>query len=511
MAVVVASSEQLYDPNGTLGLSTRKAGVDVDGPAQTRSRRPKPSQKSNESISTLPDEQDVGRNSSSSGKAAEPILQVPAPTKSRRKTKLKSKQSQQSLQASAMSSNRSISTAGSRAQIHTAKRTGSAASMRRGDSAIALGRSRAVSSQSRVLGATSVSRISGRTASRLNLGTAKRRGSASVPVDSTSAKSKLKKPPSAPPRRLTHEERSLLHACEGTDLDAVYKMLWQNPDVNCKKPVFGSSPLSVACRKGNAKIAEILLSFGADVSAADEYGVTPLHWAANSGDAVLVMLLLRMARNAGVLLPALASLSPADSLSNNAPNILGRRDLFGSTPLHFASVNNRADIARALVAAGSDPMAVNNDGRRPSELTTDIALKAYLKDEEHRMQKYHAAFQRVIRKAAAAGGMPPTRQAASASSRDTSRGQSNTGAKSPSRPATTALARARSRSGPIKQASRQGTKKKRVEGSKPPTRSDEDGDLPNTTVQEVFVLQQAAVAIPVSNAAPPSGDSPMTV
>ncbi|KAI9007342.1 ankyrin repeat-containing domain protein [Gaertneriomyces semiglobifer] len=270
-----------------------------------------------------------------------------------------------------------------------------------------------------------------------------------------------------------------------------------------------TSPLSVACRKGNAKIAEILLSFGADVSAADEYGVTPLHWAANSGDAVLVMLLLRMARNAGVLLPALASLSPADSPSNNAPNILGRKDLFGSTPLHFASVNNRADIARALVAAGSDPMAVNNDGRRPSELTTDIALKAYLKDEEHRMQKYHAAFQRVIRKAAAAGGVTPNRQAASASARDTSRGQSNTGAKSPSRPATTALARARSRSGPIKQASgsRQGTtKKKRVESS-----GDENGGLPNATGQEVFVLQQAAVAIPASNAAPPSGDSPMPV
>ncbi|KAI9007341.1 hypothetical protein BC832DRAFT_449192 [Gaertneriomyces semiglobifer] len=220
MAVVLASSDQLYDPNGTLGLSTRKAGVDVDGPAQTRSRRPKPSQKSNESISTLPDEQDVRRDSSSN--KAEPTLQVPVPTKARRKTKLKSKQSQQNLQASAMSSNRSISTSsGSRAQIHTAKRTESAASMRRGDSAIALGRSRAVSSQSRVVGATSVSRISGRTASRVNIGTAKRRGSASVPVDGASAKSKLKKPPLVPPRRLTDEERSLLHACEGTDLDAV--------------------------------------------------------------------------------------------------------------------------------------------------------------------------------------------------------------------------------------------------------------------------------------------------
>lgn len=42
------------------------------------------------------------------------------------------------------------------------------------------------------------------------------------------------------PVTLTPSEINLLKACERGDLDAVYKSIWENANVNCKKPVFGS-------------------------------------------------------------------------------------------------------------------------------------------------------------------------------------------------------------------------------------------------------------------------------
>lgn len=57
---------------------------------------------------------------------------------------------------------------------------------------------------------------------------------------------------------------------------------------------------------------------------------------------------------------------------------LSRRDCFGSTPLHFASVRNKQDVISQLVEAGCDPFTTNNDGRKPSDLTTDESIKMYL-------------------------------------------------------------------------------------------------------------------------------------
>ena len=87
-------------------------------------------------------------------------------------------------------------------------------------------------------------------------------------------------------------------------------------------------PLAVACRKGYPKIVNVLLEFGANMSS-DEFGCTPLHWAANSGKSQIIHSLLKK-----------ANLSIED---------LQKKDQFGSTPLHFASVRNLSESVQTLV------------------------------------------------------------------------------------------------------------------------------------------------------------------
>ncbi|KAJ3153172.1 hypothetical protein HDU89_000801 [Geranomyces variabilis] len=242
----------------------------------------------------------------------------------------------------------------------------------------------------------------------------------------------------APPVPLTTAEKGLLAACEGDDLETVYATLWsEHPDINCRREHFGSTPLAVACRSGNAQVAALLLSYGADVTAPDAYGVSPLHWAATSGSAPLVSLILSRAVSKGQLRPVLATLpittaapqpppppllpkgdqqqQPPSSASPSTgahhppipkeggpPNVLATRDAFGSTALHFASVLNAADVVRVLIQAGIDPTARNNDGRTAAELTTDTALRDFLRERESRLRAHVAAYSRMRKRQEAA-------------------------------------------------------------------------------------------------------------
>ncbi|KAI8853015.1 ankyrin repeat-containing domain protein [Chytridium lagenaria] len=168
-------------------------------------------------------------------------------------------------------------------------------------------------------------------------------------------------PPEPPPKLLSSLEDHLMKACSTGDIDLVYSCIWDNVDVNCRLPFYGTSPLSVSFRHGHQNISSVLLSFGASLDG-DEYGATPVHWAANNGQADLIR---RMAVE-----------------GNIKHDDLQKRDLFGSTPLHFASVNNLHTTVSTLIDVGSNPLITNNDGRRPSDLTTEDAIKQLLIDAE---------------------------------------------------------------------------------------------------------------------------------
>jgi ankyrin repeat protein len=97
-----------------------------------------------------------------------------------------------------------------------------------------------------------------------------------------------------------------------------------------------------AVMKGDKATVKTLLAGGADVNAAQGDGMTALHWAARSGDAEIVRMLLYAGANV------------------KAVTRLG-----AYTPLMMAAALGHAEAVAALVSAGADVKAVNSTGSTP--------------------------------------------------------------------------------------------------------------------------------------------------
>jgi ankyrin repeat protein len=100
-----------------------------------------------------------------------------------------------------------------------------------------------------------------------------------------------------------------------------------------------STDVADAAKARDAAAVKALLKQGADVNAAQGDGMTALHWAASNGDAGLAQMLL----SAGA-------------------NIRATTRLGGITALHMASQAGHAPVVAALLAAGADPNAATSTG-----------------------------------------------------------------------------------------------------------------------------------------------------
>jgi ankyrin repeat protein len=107
----------------------------------------------------------------------------------------------------------------------------------------------------------------------------------------------------------------------------------------------GNRALDIACLKGDAASARILLEHGANPSLRNKTGSTPLHDAALSGNKEVVEMLL--ARGADV--------SAQDPESK-------------STPLHYAASFGRLEAVRTLVEHGADVSARDSKGQTALQL-----------------------------------------------------------------------------------------------------------------------------------------------
>ena len=148
---------------------------------------------------------------------------------------------------------------------------------------------------------------------------------------------------------------------------------------------------------GNAGGVAQALDNGADIEARDENGLTPLMWASQQEVAAVVSLLLQRGAN-----PYLADRSGWTALHCAASNgsVDGMQELLkacrdgmdtvnkdGETPLLLAIRMHREEIARALMAAGADVRASNNEGQN----SLDVARSEKLHDlvvELHNMGAY---------------------------------------------------------------------------------------------------------------------------
>ncbi|MFC1765376.1 ankyrin repeat domain-containing protein, partial [Planctomycetota bacterium] len=145
--------------------------------------------------------------------------------------------------------------------------------------------------------------------------------------------------------------------------------------------------LGVVSSKGNTFVKTLyinnLLSKGADINAADEYGLTSLNYAVNQGNKDIVTLLIAKGAavegkdNAGRMpLHLAASLGDVDILNilitHSVRFDVNAQDNFGFTPLHYAAAKGHKEIVEALLKHNALVDIKDNTGRTSLHLVAGI-------------------------------------------------------------------------------------------------------------------------------------------
>lgn len=142
---------------------------------------------------------------------------------------------------------------------------------------------------------------------------------------------------------------TIFEASAAGELERVERLIAEDSSaINSYSPD-GWTPLHLAAFFGHAKVAELLLTHGADVAARsrNNNANTPLH-AALAGDQKIVAALL---------------------IGNDAD--VNGTDGNGWRPLHIAAANNNLDAIKALVAQGADVTAANREGQTALSLAQE--------------------------------------------------------------------------------------------------------------------------------------------
>lgn len=150
--------------------------------------------------------------------------------------------------------------------------------------------------------------------------------------------------------------RTPLHcALESGDLEMAERLLQAGAHADASNKDMAGTLLHAAARRGQMKVATMLLKYRADPSRADSNGWTPLHLAAQRGKEELLKL-----------------------LADSGADLTAVVEATGNTALHLAALNSREAAAKFL--AERCPMLkdqiVNADGKLPREVAKGDACVA---------------------------------------------------------------------------------------------------------------------------------------
>lgn len=155
--------------------------------------------------------------------------------------------------------------------------------------------------------------------------------------------------------------RELFRALESSDHENLTALVDAGADLSARDSD-GRTPLMVAADNRSDDAVKILLQLGADINAAStQEKMTALHYAAKNSDTDTLKVLVA---------------AKAD---------LNLKDIKGLTPLHHAAIEGDDDNVEILVAAGADVLAKDNLGRTAAKHADKKAA-----DENHFMaERYH--------------------------------------------------------------------------------------------------------------------------
>ncbi len=201
-------------------------------------------------------------------------------------------------------------------------------------------------------------------------------------------------------------ESPVADAAQRGDLDTIRVLLREGADVNAAQND-GMSALHWAAQNDDAAVIEVLLYAGANMVATTRLGgYTPLHLAGRAGNASALEALLSGGSDPGTLtstgVTALHFASASgrtdaiEVLIRHGANIDAGTTSDAQTPLMWATASNRLDAMRTLLDAGADP-----------SLTTSIVDYVQIAAEDMPQRRLRAQLASVRRNAERGGGPPP--------------------------------------------------------------------------------------------------------
>lgn len=148
-------------------------------------------------------------------------------------------------------------------------------------------------------------------------------------------------------------ELTVFEAAATGSLDALSRLVEDDPHLASAYSPDGFTPLGLACFFGHVASAELLLDKGADPNAASKNAmkVRPLHSAIANRDSGPARALTRL------LLERRAEVNVAQH--------------GGWTPLHQAAAHGDAEIVELLLEKGADPSAESADGKTPARMAEE--------------------------------------------------------------------------------------------------------------------------------------------